>query len=59
MVSWGFSHQAAVGLPESETHVDELLASFIDAGEFLKSVVQMIESAQMRLIATGCAAVER
>jgi hypothetical protein len=41
------------------SHVDELLASFIDTAEFLKSVVQMIESAQTRLIATGCAALER
>lgn len=40
-------------------HVDELLASWIDTSEFLKTVVQMIECAQMRLVATGCLAHER
>jgi hypothetical protein len=39
--------------------VDQLLASFFDTAEFLKHVVQMMEAAQMRLIATGCAAVEQ
>jgi len=39
--------------------VDQLLASFIDTAEFLKYVVRMMESAQTRLVATGCAAVEQ
>ena len=39
--------------------VDQLLASFIDTAEFLKYVVQMMEAAQQRLVATGCAALEQ
>jgi hypothetical protein len=39
--------------------VDQLLASFLDTAEFLKHVVQMMEAAQLRLIATACAAVEQ
>jgi hypothetical protein len=39
--------------------VDQLLASFLETAEFLKYVVRMMESAQLRLIATGCAAVEQ
>jgi hypothetical protein len=39
--------------------VDQLLASFMDTAEFLKHVVQMMEAAQLRLIATGCAAVDQ
>ena len=40
-------------------HVDQMLAGLIDTAEFLKSVVQMIDCAQTRLVATGCAALER
>jgi hypothetical protein len=40
-------------------HVDEMLAALIDTAEFLKSVVQMIECAATRLVATGCAAHEQ
>jgi hypothetical protein len=39
--------------------VDQLLASFMDTAEFLKHVVRMMESAEMRLLATRCAAVEQ
>lgn len=39
--------------------VDQLFASFLDTAEFLKSVIQMMESAQVRFIASGCAAVEK
>jgi hypothetical protein len=39
--------------------VDQLLASFMDTAEFPKHVVRMMESAEMRLIATGCAAVDQ
>jgi hypothetical protein len=39
--------------------VDQLLASFLDTAEFLKHVVRMMEAAQARLIATGCAALDQ
>jgi hypothetical protein len=39
--------------------VDQLLASLLDTAEFLKNVVQMIETAQIRLIATACAAFDK
>jgi hypothetical protein len=39
--------------------VDQLLASFMNTAEFLKHVVRMMEAAQLRLVATGCAAVEQ
>jgi hypothetical protein len=42
-----------------QEQVDRLLASFMDTAEFLKHVVQMMEAAQLRLIATGCAAVDQ
>jgi len=39
--------------------VDQLLASFLDTAEFLKTVVGMIEAAQTRLIGTACSALDQ
>jgi hypothetical protein len=39
-------------------HVDQLMATIFETAEWLKGIVAMMEGAQTRLIAAGCAAVD-